>query len=200
MRPCPARFSFARFASCSLIAVLLGSFMGCAMPSGDTPAEERAYALQLRKDALDAYYAENPGMKERAEAAAGTYFLSGFAIHPGMLTFANGYAVIENNRTKDVKYARQVRFGVGPGISVKGHYLLVIVYDEAVLNELVDGSWGGGAFAEASFIFGDFGGSAVGEGLFSDKMEGHLWTHTGVGLELTVCVAHISGDDDLNDS
>ena len=172
---------------------------GAVITAGLCGVAWRAYALQVRQEALDAFYAENPKVKEKADEAAGTYFMSGFAMHPGLLTFANGYGIVENHRTKEIKFTRQVRFGIGPGISIKGNYLLVLVHDEELLKHFVYGRWEQGAFAEASFVFGDFGGSAVAEGTFTGKVDAYMWTHTGLGLELTLAGAHIGGDEELNE-
>lgn len=182
----------------TLLTALVATFAsGCATPDGDTPQEKRDYTLDVRKEALAELYAENPGAKAEADAAAGTFFLSGFSLHPGLLTVANGYGVVENNATGEKTYVRLGRFGVGPGISVKGYYLFVMIDDEETLHELEEGGYFGGAFAEASFELG-FGGSAAATAVFNDAVHGYIWTHTGVALELTLAFSHIGGEDELN--
>jgi len=172
---------------------------GCAMPSGDTPAEERRYAEQVRHQALHEFYEKNPEVRRRADTAAGTFFLSGFSLHPGLLTFANGYGIVEDNTTGEQSHVRLFRLGVGPGLSIKGYYLLVIIDDPQVLEELANGTWAGGAFAEASLEFGDFGGTAAANGTFNSATHGHIWTHTGFALELTLAGAHIGSNEELNE-
>jgi hypothetical protein len=159
----------------------------------------RAYTLDVRSSALEKIYADYPAIQEKVENSAGYFFGSNFSIHPGLLTFANGYGVVEETAGGEQTFLRWTRFGIGPGLSIKGFYNLLIINDPELLDELKSGTWASGAFAEASFVFGDFGGEASATGMFTDHGEAYLFTHTGFSLEATIAFGKISPKEEYNE-
>jgi len=180
-----------------LFALGVSALAGCASPDGNTVAEKTAYTLSVRDEALTQLYARDPTAKDTIAAAPGYVFLSGFAIHPGFFTFANAYGVVQDNATGELNYVRMTRFGIGPGLAVKGYYVVATMDSAEVIAALKEGAWHGGVLAEASFRFGDTGGSAAAEN--DSTTEGAwLWTHTGVSIELAAGVGKIYPEDELN--
>jgi len=178
--------------------VALAVLAGCASPEGDTVAEKTAYTLMVRDEALKQLYERDPTAKEKIATAPGYIFLSGFAVHPGFLTFANAYGVIQDNASGKLVYVRMTRFGIGPGLAVKGYYVVATMDPHDVKMAIEQGGeWHTGSIAEASFHFGDFGGSAAGES-FTTTTEDWLWTHTGVAIELAAGFGKVYPEDDLN--
>ncbi len=169
------------------------------MPKGDTPEAQRDYTLKVRDEALQELWERKPEVQEKYNAAAGDLFLSNFSFHAGFLTLANGYGVIEDHETKERKYVRMFRFGIGPGLAIKGLYLLALIPDKESLQKVMEGSWAWGGFLEASFKFGDFGGTANLEGA-AGPLEAYSWTHTGFSLELTFLGSKVYLKDALNES
>jgi hypothetical protein len=171
----------------------------CSSPEGRTPTEEKAYALMVRDEALSELYVREPQARERIEGAPGYVFLSGFALHPGILTFANAYGVLQDNVTGKQTHIRLTRFGLGPGLAIKGYYLVAVLSSAEVVAAVEEGKWNAGGLAEASFHFGDFGGSLAAEGLGgSSTVATYLWTHTGFAIELAGVVGRVYPEDDLN--
>src|SRR6185436_2894006 len=165
---------------------------------GRTAVEKKAYAMSVRDEALAELYAREPQARAQIEAAPGYVFLSGFSLHPGILTFANAYGIVQNNKTGTQTHIRLTRMGIGPGIAVKGYYLVVVLNSEEAIDAIAHGRRSGGGLAEASFKFGDFGGSAAAEGLGgSVATESYLWTHTGVSLELAAAYGKVYPEEDL---
>jgi len=184
--------------SLPLLALALAVVSGCAAPEGRTAVEKKAYAMSVRDEALAELYAREPQARAQLEAAPGYVFLSGFSLHPGILTFANAYGIVQNNKTGTQTHIRLTRMGIGPGIAVKGYYLVVVLNSEEAIDAIAHGRWSGGGLAEASFKFGDFGGSAAAEGLGgSVATESYLWTHTGVSLELAAAYGKVYPEEDL---
>ena len=179
------------------LALALTIVTGCSSPEGRTATEQKAYALTVRDEALRELYVRNPEARAKLEAAPGYAFLSGFSLHPGILTFANAYGIVQDNRSAAQTHIRLTRFGIGPGIAVKGYYLVVLLNSDEAVAAATEGRWIGGGIAEASFKFGDFGGSAAAEGS-GGETEGFLWTHTGVSLELAAGFGKISPEEELN--
>jgi len=174
----------------------LALLAGCASPEGETVAEKTAYTLMVRDQALKQLYERDPTAKDKLAAAPGYAFLSGFAIHPGFLTFANAYGVIQDNVSGKLVYVRMTRFGIGPGLAVKGYYVVATMSAED-LAAAAGGEWHMGSFAEASFKFGDTGGSANAES-FTTTIEDWVWTHTGVAIELAAGFGKVYPENDLN--
>jgi hypothetical protein len=181
-----------------ILCLALTLLSACASPEGNTPAEQKAYALSVRDEALMELYERAPEAREQIEAAPGYAFISGFSIHPGLLTFANGYGILQNNKTGKQTHIRLTRFAIGPGIAVKGYYLVSVIANEETLAALEQSQWMGGGIAEASFQFGDFGGSAGAMSNSHAVVENYLWTHTGVALELAVGGGKTYPEEDLN--
>lgn len=177
-----------------ILALSLAS--ACAMPEGKTPSEKKAYTRLVRDAALRELYVRDPVAKQQIESAPGYAFLSGFSMHPGVLTFANAYGIVQNNTTGKQVHVRLTRLGIGPGIAVKGYYVIAVLNDDE-LARAEQGEWGGGGLAEASFKFGDTGGSSACESYDVDS-ETWQWTHTGVALELALVGGRVSPKDDLN--
>ena len=180
-----------------LLALGLTVLAGCAAPEGNSPAEKTAYTLSVRDEALGQLYERDPAARDAVSSAAGYVFMSAFAIHPGFLTFANGYGVVQDNQSGKLTYVRLTRFGIGPGIAVKGYYLVATLPTAEAVKMLSEGKWTWGAFAEASFKFGDTGGSANAE-TFGGPTHAWVWSHTGVALELAAGGGKIYPEDELN--
>jgi lipid-binding SYLF domain-containing protein len=178
------------------LTVLLLS--GCAAPEGNTVAEKQAYAVRIRSEALNELYAREPAARSQVETAPGYVFISGFSVHPGVGTVANGYGIVQDNKTGAQRHIRLTRFAIGPGLAVKGYYAVLILGSEEALRSFDESQWYGGGFAEASFRFGDFGGSAAGEAGGGDHVESYLWTHRGVALELAAGGGTVYPEADLN--
>ncbi|RKY18377.1 MAG: hypothetical protein DRQ55_13490 [Planctomycetota bacterium] len=181
--------------------LLLGALIApaCSTPNGETPAEMRAYSLSIRAEALEMIYDEQPELEAEIEAAAGYAIFSNLCIHPGLMTFANGYGILENNATGELQHMRMFRFGIGPGIAVKGFYTLLIIDDPEVLAEAWEGAGASGGYLDASFVFGDFGGDATASGTFGEGARGYIFTHTGVALEATLAFGSVSIDEGIQD-
>jgi len=106
-----------------------------------------------------------------------------------------------DNKTHAVCYRKFFRFGVGPGLALEGFYGIAVVKDEALMQKLMsESSFNMGAGAEASFVFGDFGGSAVAEETFSSELYTDIHTHLGVALELLVSGAWTWPNKELNEA
>ena len=182
-----------------ILFLVLGAAVlaGCASPDGNTAAEKKAFTLKKRDVAMAELAVRDPSAKATIDAAPGYLFLSCFGIHPGFGTFANGYGVIQDNKTGKQVFIRMSRFCIGPGLAVKGYYAVVTVPTEEAMTALETGPWYGTAFAEASFQFGKTGGSAAAEAT-NKAQHAWMWTHTGVSLELAAGGGKVWPVEELN--
>lgn len=173
----------------------------CIGPSGDSIQEKRASALEMRDEALAALYEENPDLKAEIEKSVGYAVFSNFSVHPGLLSFATGYGVLTNKKANRDTHLKWHRLTLGPGIAVKGLYGLAVFHDQDLLENVEDGRWVAGGQAEASFLFGDFGGALELGWDFTRKMDVYYVTHTGVALELELIgIGKVSNAKKLNRS
>jgi len=189
---------------CSLPAIatlLLGAMLstGCAGPGGKTTEEKVASAIEMRDHAVATVCEEKEGLKEKLEKSAGYVVFSNFSLHPGLFSFARGWGVLTNNATKKLTHQKWTRLTIGPGIAVKGLYVVVLFDDAEAVERFESGPWVAGGQIEAGFVFGDFGGSWEKAWAFRKGVHTYYTTHTGVALELELFgIGKISNNKSLN--
>jgi len=183
------------------LLLLLSLATSCRGPQGSTPQEKHASALAMRDQALAALYEDNAGLEAEIQQAPGYAVFSNFSIHPGFFSFASGYGLLFNRSAGRETHLDWIRLTLGPGIAVKGLYVLVVFHDQELLDSFEETRWSAGGQAEASFIFGDFGGALEAGWLFNRKVAVYYVTHTGVALELELIgFGRSSSDRKLNDA
>jgi len=181
------------------LLLALGS-ASCLGPKGATVEEKRAYADNMRDHALNVLCADAPGLKLEIEKSAGYAVFSNFSIHPGLLSFASGYGVLTNKTTGKETPMKWLRLTIGPGLAVKGLYLVSVFSDPEMVAKFEEGGhWVMGGQAEASFVFGSFGGGLEKSWVFREGVDSAYTTHTGVSLELEIFgIGRVWVDDELN--
>jgi hypothetical protein len=154
-------------------------------PKGDTVQEKRANALSVRGEVVEKVKQHDPRIGDAISTNPGYMVWSATSIHPGLASVAAGWMAVTDNTSGKVFHRKFFRFGIGPGLAIKGFYGLAVIKDDELLAKLMsESSFNMGAGAEASFVFGTFGGSAVAMSSFTSKLETDIHTHTGFSLEL----------------
>lgn len=187
----------------ALPALLLGALLSasCLAPSGKTVEEKRASALEMRDKALATLYEDKPSLKEKVENSAGYAVFSNFSIHPGLISFANGYGVLTNNETDELTHQRWFRLTLGPGIAVKWLYAVVLFDKTSDVERFAKGPWVAGGQAELGFVFGDFGGALEAGWTFRRGTDVSYTTHTGVAAEIELFgIGKVTNKKKLNQS
>jgi hypothetical protein len=141
--------------------------------------------------ALEDLYEARPSVRAEVERSAGYAVFSIFSIHAGLVSLASGAGEAVDGITGERTPMRLARFGVGPGLAIKGGYLYLIFEDEESFDELVDGRWAVGGLAEASLRLGGIGGSAAVGTSPARRVDTYLRTHTGVALEVVLAGARL---------
>lgn len=181
-------------------ALLCSLTAGCMSPRGDTVEEQHASALAMRDKVVAMLCEDDPELKADFDRAVGYAAFSNFSVHPGMISFASGYGVLTNKSADRNTHLRWTRLTLGPGLAVKGLYALVLFFDQELMEGFEDGRWTAGGQAEASFVFGDFGGGLELGWIFHRKVDVHYITHTGVALELELFgIGRVSENSGLNE-
>lgn len=169
----------------TVLALALLPLTSCMSPKGDTPAEQRINAIASRDLVLEKVKVRDTHMMEELPRYPGYLTWDGGSAHLGVISLASGFMTVTDLKTQKIVYRKFFRFGLGPGLAFKGFYGLAVIKDEKLLQKfMTESSFNMGAGAEASFIFGSFGGSAVAEATFSDDIDVNIHTSTGVALEL----------------
>ena len=188
-----------RILRCSFAALLAAGLLGqTGCVSGNTPAEQRATMLRVRDETLETLYARAPETRAAIKKAAGYAVLKGFSLHPGMMTFASGSITVVDNSTGKPVFDRMFRFAVGPGLAIKSHRVVMVINNAQTLKRLADSPWVLAGLLEASFHFGNFGGSAAAAISPGDDVTTYYWTNTGFSLEAALGVMKVWHDSDMN--
>jgi lipid-binding SYLF domain-containing protein len=124
-------------------------------PKGDDLAEKRAN-IQKQRDAMVAQLlATNPQLTNTLKTAAGYATFTQVNINLLLLSTANGYGVVVNNKTGKETYMRVASLGYGVGAGLRDLRVIFIFNDDAVMNQFVTQGWqfGGQADAAANLTF-----------------------------------------------
>ena len=156
---------------------------GCVTPSGETAHERHVHAVRIRDEALEELYARNPESRDVIASSPGYLFSSGGSIHPGLLTFAKGWCIVQDNKTGEQKELTYWRFGIGPGLAIKGNYGVLVADSEEFVAQMMKSGGANGGVLEASLKFGSFGGSATATTTPAGLKAVYGWTHTGFALQ-----------------
>jgi len=192
-----ARASRVGFAAFAIVALL--SQAGCFGPPGSTKEEELANANLMRTETLEELYKREPGIKPEVEKAVGYVAMHGGSAHLGLVSLATAYMVIVNNKTGKVTHDNFFRFGVGPGLAIKSYRGIFLINSEETMSKLEDTPWIWGAGLEASFRFGEFGGSLSDVYMFGTDTNAYYWTKNGVALEAVLLAVGKTWRDDLEE-
>jgi lipid-binding SYLF domain-containing protein len=185
----------------SFAALLMAGALGLAgCVSGSTPAEQRATMLRTRDETLETLYSRAPETRTKIKEAAGYLVLRGFSVHPGMMTFASGAITVVDNATGKPTFDRMFRFAVGPGLAIKSHRVVMVINNAETLKRLSNSPWLAGGLLEASFKFGNFGGSSAASAATGGDVDAYYWTNTGFSLEAAVGILKSWHDADMNAS
>ena len=83
-----------------MIFVLVAAVVaGCSTPKGDTYADKRAYAQDMREKSLNELYEKKPITREKIQNAAGYGTFRNTNINLLLLSTGNGYGVVHDNAT-----------------------------------------------------------------------------------------------------
>jgi lipid-binding SYLF domain-containing protein len=186
-------------ALCLALPVLLVAG-GCGA-KGDTAAEKRAYAMDMRDSVLLELYEQKPEAEPKVEDAAGYGVFTNIGSKIFLLATGSGYGVVHDNETGHDTYMKMIEVGGGIGLGIK-KYKAVFVFENAdAMNTFVDSGWEFGGDADAAAKAGDSGAAAdaVGTSGELDGLEIYTFTEAGIALSATAAGTKFYKDDKLNE-
>ena len=176
-------------------AVLTG---GCSAPKGVTRQDRKAYARDTRDKTLRELYEKKPEAREKVKKAAGYGVFSDWGVNVILVSAANGWGIVTDNRTGKETFMKMGQVGVGLGLGVKDFRAVFIFRSEEALRKFVDSGWEFGAHADAAAVSGEKGGQASGAATFQD-IEIYQFTKSGIALQATIAGTKYWPDKDLNE-
>ena len=182
-------------ASFLALGVLL--LAGCAMPQGDTAAEQRASIQQMAQDTLAEAYRLNPGLQNKVKRAAGYGVFSNRSTKFMVMSSGNGYGLVHDNRTSRDTYMRMAEVGAGLGFGIKDFRAVFVFRDGQTLRQFVDSGWDFGGDVGAAAKTRTEGGQAS-AGASAQGIEIYQFTDRGLELAATIAGTKYWQDEELN--
>ena len=182
----------------SLVVLVVVVVAGCSTPKGDTFDEKRAYALQMRENALNELYQKRPITRDKIKNAAGYGVFSNINVNLLLLSTGNGYGVVHDNKTGEEIYMNMRMLGLGLGVGARDFRAVIIFKTPEVLETFVTKGWEWGGHADAAAKSSEKGGAATAAGAFSKEMEIYQFVESGIALQATLAGTKYWKDKDLN--
>ena len=111
---------------------------GCMAPKGETAAEKRQAAQQMRSDALTQLYEIHPYAQGQIEEAAGYAVFSNVGVNLFLLSTASGWGIVREAGTGQDTYMKMYSVGIGPGLGVKDFRGIFVFTDPEALDSFIE--------------------------------------------------------------
>ncbi|MHC4758554.1 MAG: lipid-binding SYLF domain-containing protein [Planctomycetota bacterium] len=182
-----------------MLLVLLAAFIGgCSRAKGETFAEKRAYALEMRNTTITELYEKEPITREKIANSSGYGVFSNVNINLFLLSSGNGYGVLRDNATGEDIYMRMQMLGAGLGLGAKDFRAVIIFKTPESLETFATKGWEWGGHADATAKSEDKGGEIGAAGDITSDMEIYQFTEAGIALQATLAGTKYWKDKDLN--
>ena len=122
-------------------------------PKGDDAAQKRETIRKQSADMIAQLVATNPALGEKLKTAAGYATFSQMNINLLLLSTANGYGMLVNNKAGKDTFMRMASLGYGVGAGIRDLRVIFIFTSPGVMQQFVEQGWqfGGGADAAAKY-------------------------------------------------
>jgi hypothetical protein len=145
-------------ASVSVLAVLAAA---CTGPRGANVEDKRSFVRQMRDQTLEDFYASDPALRARVEAAAGYAIFTNVNIHLLAISAGDGYGVAVDRESGRETFMRVATIGGGPGIALRDFRTVFLFGSEDAANRFMDDGWEFAVEGNAQAISSDRGSSAT---------------------------------------
>jgi lipid-binding SYLF domain-containing protein len=181
-----------------LFVVMAVLVAGCSRPKGDTFADKRAYAQDMKEKSINELYQKKPITREKIGNAAGYGVFSNININLLLLSTGNGYGVVHNNETGEDVYMKMGTIGAGLGLGARDFRAVIIFKSPKALDTFVNKGWEWGGHADAAAKSGEKGGAANAAGDITADMEIYQFVESGIALQATLAGTKYWRDKDLS--
>ncbi len=171
---------------------------GCMAPKGETAAEKRQAAQQMRSEALTQLYDIHPYAQGQIEEAAGYAVFSNVGVNLFLLSTASGWGIVREAGTGQDTYMKMYSVGIGPGLGIKDFRGIFVFTDREALDSFVEDGWDASAQADATAKAEDKGDSWAGSVDVAPGIKLYQLTETGLALQATIQGTKFWKDDELS--
>ncbi len=179
-----------------LVALVLVT--GCMTPKGETAAEKRQTAQQMRSETLAELYGMQPEAKAQIQQAAGYAVFSNVGVNLLLVSSTGGWGIVREADSGKDTYMKMYSAGVGPGIGVKDFRGVFVFTDTETLESFIEDGWNASAQADATAKSEDKGDAWAGAVDVAPGIKLYQLTQTGVALQATIQGTKFWKDDELS--
>jgi hypothetical protein len=130
-------------------------------PKGNDAIEKKANIRQQRDEMLAQLTSLNPQLKSAISQASGYATFKQVNIHLTLLSSANGYGLVVDNKTGKETFMRMASLGGGVGMGVRDLRVIFIFHDPAVMKQFIEQGVQFGGQADSSAKYQDLGVSGA---------------------------------------
>lgn len=177
---------------------LLPVLSGCVAPSGDTVAQQRQAAQEMRAKTLTQLYKVHPGARVRIRKATGYAAFSNVNVNLILLSAGAGWGVAHNRKTGKDTYMRMVSGGFGLGLGVKDFRGVFVFDNRKAMDWFVNDGWDASGQADVAAKAADKGGAWAGSVDVAPGIHLYQMTENGLALQATIQGTKFWKDKALN--
>jgi lipid-binding SYLF domain-containing protein len=144
-----------------LLLVAIAVLTGCVSPQGDTVAEKRSAAQEMRADVLETFYSAMPQMRDELADAPGYGTFSGLGTQTLLMSTGQGWGIIHDNDSGKDTYMSAIKLGGGLGVGVSEVRAVVVFHDPKTMHDVIEHGWGVTAKGDAAAKVGDSGAAGA---------------------------------------
>jgi lipid-binding SYLF domain-containing protein len=167
-------------------------------PTGDTVAEKRQSAQNMRSETLAELYNVHPYAKSQIAKAVGYGVFSTVGTNLFLFSTASGWGVVRDKRTRKDTYMKMYSAGIGPGLGVKVFRGIFIFTSNEALRRFVEDGWDATAQVDAAAKTGDQGNAWAGAVDVAPGIKLYQLTRHGLALQATIQGTKFWVDDELS--
>jgi lipid-binding SYLF domain-containing protein len=182
----------------ALLIAAAGILGGCATPKGSTVMDKRAYAQNMRSDALLQLYQHAPDARREMAGAPGYAVFEAVQTQVLITSAGNAYGIVHDNQTGADTYMSAFSAGAGFGAGIKNFRAVVVFKDRDVMREFVDSGWVFGASGTADAKAGSEGASASTAMAFDDRLKVYTFTDSGLMAGASLRGVKVWKNEELN--
>ncbi len=129
-------------------------------PKGDDAAQKRATVREQSSQMIAQLLANNPQLGPVISNAVGYATFSQVNVNLLLLSTANGYGMVVNNKTGKQTFMRVASLGYGVGAGIRDLRVIFVFTDANVMNQFINQGWQFGGQADMAAKYQDTGVSA----------------------------------------
>ena len=152
----------------------------------------------MRNETLAELYNYAPHAKNEIRKAEGYAVFSNTGVYVILLSAANGWGVVHDNKIGKDTYMKMASGGIGIGLGAKDFRGIFIFFTEKALKHFVDNGWQGGARADVAAKSDEKGKATTAAIEVTPGIKLYQLTKNGLALQATIQGTKYWKDDKLN--